>query len=102
MAAPSPPILNRADADVYHELAGHISLALENIALETVAETPPSLDLICYAAQPASSVEKFVGARQLSGSPVTVIDAGGEFDERAESYINEYEIASVPHKLHTL
>ena len=87
---------------VYHELAGHIALALENIALETLAETPPSLDLICFAAQPPSSVEKFVAARQLSGSPVTVIGTEGEFDERAESYINQYEISSVPHKFHTL
>ena len=69
---------------VSHELAGHVTLALENISQETVTETPPSLDLIFLAGQPASSIENFVAARQLSGRAVK-----GEFDKRVESYVNE-------------
>ena len=68
---------------VSNSLAGKVALALEGIAWETAAETPPeSLDLIYLADQPASSIENFVAARRLSGRPVTVIDTIGEFDER--------------------
>ena len=74
---------------VSHELAGHVTLALENITQETVTETPPSLDSIYLAGQPASSIEKFIAARQLSGRAVTVVDSEGEFDKRVESYVNE-------------
>ncbi len=72
--------------DVYGRLAGHVALALEDITGEMVAEVLPSLNLICLAGQPASSVEKFIAARELSGRPVTVIDTETEFNERLKSY----------------
>ena len=67
-------------------LAGHVALALEGIPSETVAEVMPSLDSIYLEGQPASSIEKFIAARQRSGRPVTVIDTNEEFDERVNSY----------------
>ena len=74
---------------VTQELAGYLALALEDITAEMVAEVLPSLDLICLAGQPESSIEKFVGARQLSGLPVTVISSEKELDERIESYVSK-------------
>jgi hypothetical protein len=74
---------------VSQDLAGHVALALEDIAGETVGEVLPSLDLIYLAGQPASSVEKFVAARQLSGRPVAVIDTETEFNKGVEFYVRE-------------
>ena len=74
---------------VSHRLARLVALALEDIALETVAEVLSSLDLICFEGRPASSIEKFVAARQLSGCPVTVIETEKEFYERVKSYDSE-------------
>jgi len=71
------------------DLAGHVALALEGNTGETVAEVLPSLDLICLVGQPASSVEKFVAARRLSGRPVTVVGTKKEFNERLESYVSK-------------
>jgi hypothetical protein len=71
------------------ELAGHVALALEDIAGETVAEVLPFLDLIYLEGQPASSVEKFVAARQLSDRPVAVIDTETEFKKGVEFYVRE-------------
>jgi hypothetical protein len=59
---------------VCQELAGHVALALEDTTGEMVAGVLPSLELIHLAGQSASSIEKFVAARQLSGRPVTVVD----------------------------
>jgi hypothetical protein len=56
------------------ELAGHVALALEDVAAEMVAKVLPSLNWICLRDQPASSLEKFVSARRLSGRPVTFVD----------------------------
>ena len=70
---------------VSEELAGHVALVLEGITWEMVAGVLPKLDLICLESQPASSVEKFVAARRLSGCPVTVIDTELEFKTRVES-----------------
>jgi hypothetical protein len=72
---------------VSRELAGHVALALEDIAGEMVNDVIPSLDLIRVVDQPASSIEKFIAARQLSGCPVAVIDSETDFDERLESYV---------------
>lgn len=73
---------------VSHELAWHVAVALD-IAWETVAETLPSLDLVYLADQPASSIEKFVTARLLSGRPVTDIVKEVEFNERLRNYVSE-------------
>ena len=70
-------------------LAGHVALALEVLPLEAVAQTPPSLDLIYLEGQPASSIEKFVSARQLSGRPVTVVETQTEFEEKFQSYVRK-------------
>jgi hypothetical protein len=72
-------------------LAGHVSLALEEVAGEVVTEVLPSLDLVCLAGQPASSMEKFVASRQLSDTerPVAVVYTEREFDKRARSYVSE-------------
>jgi hypothetical protein len=74
---------------VSHDLAKPIALALENVSVEMVAEFLPSLDLIYFEGRPASSVEKFVAARQLSGRPVTVVDTKTEFDDRLESSVGK-------------
>ena len=74
---------------VSQELAGHIALALEDIASEMVADVLPSLDLIYLEDQPASRVENFVSARGLSDYPVTVVDTERGFDERVETYISK-------------
>jgi len=74
---------------VSRELAGHVALALEDITWDMVAEVLPSLDLIHVVGNPASSIEKFVSARRISGCPVTVIDTETEFYERIKSYISE-------------
>jgi hypothetical protein len=73
------------------DLARHIASTLENslISETTVAEALPSLDLVCLAGQPATSIEKFLMARQLSGPPVTVVNAESEFERRLESYVSE-------------
>jgi len=72
---------------VSQELADNVSLTLENIPGGVFAEALPCLDLINLAGQPASSIKNFVAFRQLSGSPVTVIDREAEFYERLKSYI---------------
>ncbi len=74
---------------VSQELAGHVALALEDVTREMVAEVLPSLDLIRIVGQPASSIEKFVAVRRLSGCPVTVIDTETEFYEKLKSYVSE-------------
>ena len=74
---------------VSQELAGHVALALEDIAGDMAAEVLPSIDLICLEGQPASSVGKFVAARQLSGRPVTVVDTKTEFNSRLESSVGK-------------
>ena len=74
---------------VSQELAGHVALALEHLRFEAVAQTPPSLDLIYLAGQPASSIEKFVSACQLSGRPVTVVETQTEFDAKLKSHVSE-------------
>ena len=74
---------------VSQELAGHLTLALENVAREMVAEVLPSLDLIRVVGQPASSIEKFVAGRRLSGRFVTLVDSETEFYERLKSYVSE-------------
>ena len=80
---------------VYRELAGRVALALEMFA-----EVLPSLDLICLADEPESSIEKFVAARRLSDRPVTVVDTKKEFDTRLESYISKKK--NIPYQLCTL
>ena len=74
---------------VTSELAGFAALALGGIRRELVADLLPSLELICFEGQPASSVEKFefVATRRLSGRSVTVVDTRKEFYERLESLI---------------
>ncbi|KAH8981525.1 hypothetical protein EDB92DRAFT_1952999 [Lactarius akahatsu] len=67
---------------VSQEIARHVALALEAITGETVTEVLPSLDLICLVGQPASSVEKFITTRRLSGFPLTVVNTETEFAER--------------------
>ena len=67
------------------ELAGHVALALEHM----VPGELPSLDLILLAGQLASSVQRFINARNVSGYPVTVADTEWEFDKRLKSYVSE-------------
>jgi hypothetical protein len=59
---------------VSRKLAEDVSQILEDITQEMVADVLPSLNLIDLQGQRASSVEKFITARQLSGRPVTVVD----------------------------
>ena len=74
---------------VSQRLAGYVALALEDIAEEMVTEVLPSLDLIYLEDQQASSIDKFVAARRLSGHPVTVVDTKTEFYERISSFVSD-------------
>lgn len=66
-------------------LAGRLAVALEDMLEGMFAESLPSLDLIYLEGQPASSLEKFVAARQLSDRIVTVVHTKAEYDERLRS-----------------
>ena len=74
---------------VSQKLAAHVALTLQDLALEAVTQTPPSLDLIYLADQPASSIEKFVAARKRSGRPVSVVETETEFDEKLEPQVRK-------------
>ena len=67
---------------VSQDPAGHIAVVLEDMLKGMFAESLPSLDLLYLEDQPASSVEKFVAARQLRGRIVTVVHTKAEYDER--------------------
>ncbi|KAH9037544.1 hypothetical protein EDB84DRAFT_1138083 [Lactarius hengduanensis] len=67
----------------------HVALALEDISGELITEVLPSLDLVCMERQPASTIEKFIAARELSGCPVIVVDTETEFYKRLESYVSK-------------
>ncbi|KAH9171746.1 hypothetical protein EDB89DRAFT_1069638 [Lactarius sanguifluus] len=101
LAALSPRVEDMGDVDWHHllhqfstartlrlcfEPAVRVPLALGDIPGELVAEVLPSLDFIYVVAQPASSIEKFIAARKLSGCPVTVVIREMEFYERLKSY----------------
>jgi hypothetical protein len=73
------------------ELTRLIALVLEELTAEMVAEAFPSLTLICLEGQPASSVQKFITARQLSDRPVAVVDTEAEFFKRLDSYVTVSE-----------
>ena len=75
------------------ELDGHVSLALEDITAEMVTEVLPFLDSICLAGERASSLKKFVAARQLSGRPVTVFNP----DNFHETLVRDLRVELVPH-----
>ena len=70
---------------VSREFAEHVTLALEDIPAERVAEILPSLCLIYLESHPASSLEKFVTARALSDRPVIVVGDKIEFDKTLEN-----------------
>ena len=70
-------------------LARHVALALEDLTEEMVAEVLPSLDLIYLGGQPASSTERFVAVRRLSGRHVTSFDKETAFDEMLKSHVSE-------------
>ena len=73
---------------VSQELARRVALVLEDVTGTMVAEVLPLLDLICLAGQPASTIEKFIAIRWLSGYTVTVIETEREF-ERLKSHVIE-------------
>ena len=83
------PIIHQFSTVQTLHVAGHVALALEHIAWETLTDTLPSLDLIYLEGRSASSIEKFVAARQLSGRPVTVLVTEGDFYERVKSHVSE-------------
>ena len=61
------------------KLARHVTLALEGITQEMVADFLPSLELIDLQDQPALSFEKFLALRALSGHPVAIVDLRTEW-----------------------
>ena len=69
------------------EIAERMARTLEDLIEERVVELFPFLELILLQGQPASSIEKFVALRQLSGHFVTVVDCEEEFYKRLDSYI---------------
>ena len=66
-----------------------VTLALEEITADMVADVLPSLDLIYLEGQPASTVEKFVTSHQRSDRPVTILNTQLEFNERLKLYVKE-------------
>ncbi|KAI9435980.1 hypothetical protein H4582DRAFT_2079110 [Lactarius indigo] len=66
----------------------YIALTLEDITGDMVTKVLPVLDLVYLDGQPASSIERFLAARQLSDRPITVIDTEAEFYERVKSYVS--------------
>ncbi|KAN0138706.1 hypothetical protein V8E53_003694 [Lactarius tabidus] len=73
---------------VSRELAGHLTLTLEDISAERANEVLPSLRLIYLEPHWQSlSLEKFVAARGLSDRPVTVVKDEKEFDEILQSFV---------------
>ena len=72
---------------VSQPLAGRIGNSLKSFTGEMVAEALSSLDLLYLEKGPASCLEEFTAARQLSGRPVTVVDTVTEFDDRLECYL---------------
>jgi hypothetical protein len=80
------PVMQTLHASL--ELAPSISLALEDITAEMVAEVLPSLGLICLEGEPASSLEKIVAIRRFSDHPITVVETTDEFNERVEPYVS--------------
>ena len=62
-------------------LSGRVALAMEDVTAGMVTEALPSLTLVHLEGRPASSLQKFVAARQLSGRPVTVIPIYAEFEK---------------------
>ena len=66
-----------------------VTLALEEIMVDMVAEVLPSLDLTYLEGQPASTVEKFITSHQRSNHPVTVLNTQLEFNERLKLYVKE-------------
>ena len=78
---------------VSRELAGYVSLVLEELTGGMVTDLLPFLDSIYLGGQPASSIKKFVAARQLSGRPVTVFNP----DIYHETLVHDLRAALVPH-----
>ncbi|KAH9055708.1 hypothetical protein EDB87DRAFT_1687908 [Lactarius vividus] len=74
---------------VAQEFARHFARVLESITGEMVAEVLPVLDLIYLEGQPASALEGFLAARQLSGHPPTIVDTEAKFYERVKSYVTK-------------
>ncbi|KAH8981996.1 hypothetical protein EDB86DRAFT_3106941 [Lactarius hatsudake] len=62
---------------------------LHHVTAEMIAEVLPSLDLICIEGQRASSIEKFVTGRRVSGRPVTITNTEMEFSRRLKSYVRK-------------
>ncbi len=71
---------------VSRRLAGHVTLALQDVTGETVAEVLPALHLLCLEGQPVGSVYKFTAVRRNSGRPVTTVTTLSEFLSRRESH----------------
>ncbi|KAH9166383.1 hypothetical protein EDB89DRAFT_219733 [Lactarius sanguifluus] len=80
---------------VSRKLAGHVALALEDVTVEMAAEVLPALKSIDLVDQLASSVDKFLAVRRLSGRPVTVNPSerkkGDKRLEDSRSLILEYQ-----------
>jgi hypothetical protein len=74
---------------VHRELAGHVSLALEDIMDEIVTELLPSLELVCLEGELVPLLDKFVAARRYSDRPVIAVNTIKEFMERCEPYISQ-------------
>jgi hypothetical protein len=55
-------------------LSGYMADVLEGVAVEMAPEILPALRLLCLENQQVERVEGFVGARQLSTHPVTVVN----------------------------
>jgi hypothetical protein len=66
------PFIGVEKLRVSKQLAGHVALALEDITMENVAEMLPALHSLFLEDQPEASVERYIGARQISGRPVNV------------------------------
>lgn len=73
------PFTAVATLRVSKQLARHVALALEDIAIagEDVAEMLPALHLLCLEDEPEASVERYIMARRISDRPVNVLNTQG-------------------------
>lgn len=74
---------------VSRKFTARVASALKPISGEEVADAFSSLYLICLEDEPASSVEKFIAVRRLSGRPVSVVGTEVAFDQRLKPFVGK-------------
>ncbi len=73
------------------KLTGHVAHGLEGVTEEMVAEMLPALHSLCLEDEPSTSVKQFVEVRRLSGRPVTIVRAPGEFFYETRGHLRRWK-----------